>query len=66
MRRILGMRIYQGTHRGALMGLPPTGKSVGIGGIGIYRLSGGKIVEEWVTRDLLVLPQQLGAVRAPE
>jgi steroid delta-isomerase-like uncharacterized protein len=37
----------QGTHRGDLMGLAPTGKRVTLTGIEILRLNGGKIVERW-------------------
>jgi len=37
----------EGTHRGDLMGLAPTGKRVTLTGIEILRLSGGKIVERW-------------------
>lgn len=36
-----------GTHRGDLMGLAPTGQRVTLTGIEILRLSGGKIVERW-------------------
>ena len=51
-----------GTHRGELMGMPPTGKSVRVTGITINRLEGGKIVEEWGTFDQLGMLQQLGAI----
>ena len=37
----------EGTHRGDLMGLAPTGKRVTLTGIEILRVSGGKIVERW-------------------
>jgi predicted ester cyclase len=42
------------------MGIPPTGKNVVITGISIYRLSEGKIAEEWRNRDTLGMLQQLG------
>jgi steroid delta-isomerase-like uncharacterized protein len=51
-----------GTHRGELMGMPPTGKSVRVTGITINRLEGGKIVEEWGIFDQLGMLQQLGAI----
>jgi steroid delta-isomerase-like uncharacterized protein len=54
-----------GTHRGALMGIPPTGRQTAVSGIGLYRLAGGKIAEEWESWDALGLMQQLGAVPAP-
>ena len=37
----------EGTHRGDLMGLVPTGKRVTLTGIEILRIAGGKIVERW-------------------
>jgi predicted ester cyclase len=37
----------EGTHRGDLMGLAPTGKPVTLTGIEILRLKDGKIVERW-------------------
>ena len=37
----------EGTHRGDLMGLAPTGKRVTLTGIEILRINGGKIVERW-------------------
>ena len=51
-----------GTHRGELMGMPPTGKSARVTGITINRLEGGKIVEEWGIFDQLGMLQQLGAI----
>jgi predicted ester cyclase len=38
-------RSYEGTHRGELIGILPTGKHVQIGGISIFRMAGGKIAE---------------------
>ena len=51
-----------GTHKGELMGIPPTGKQVKVSGITIDRLRGGKIVEEWASFDQLGMLQQIGAV----
>src|SRR4051794_36327953 len=42
-----------GTQQGELMGMPPSGKSFSVGGIEIYRLSGGKLVEHWLQTDQL-------------
>lgn len=50
----------RGTHRGELMGAPPTGKEVTINGINIYRMSNGKIVERWAQVDDMGMMQQLG------
>lgn len=54
-----------GTHKGDLMGTPPTGKSASVTGMLISRIEGGKFVEEWVNWDTLGLLQQVGAIPAP-
>ncbi|MBI4336853.1 MAG: ester cyclase [Chloroflexi bacterium] len=51
-----------GTHRGAFMGIPPTNKTITIRTIGIARVSGDQIVEEWENFDEMGLLQQLGAI----
>jgi steroid delta-isomerase-like uncharacterized protein len=56
---------WDGTHRGDFFGVPATGRRVTVGGISVYRMAGGKIVEEWWLEDLLGLMQQLGAIRTP-
>jgi steroid delta-isomerase-like uncharacterized protein len=58
-------RTYEGTHQGELLGVPPTGNHVQIGGISIFRLAGGKIAESWEQVDLLALMRQLGALPTP-
>jgi steroid delta-isomerase-like uncharacterized protein len=55
----------RGTHSGELMGIPATGKRIEITGIGIQRIAGGKIVEEWNESDQMGMMQQLGVVPAP-
>jgi steroid delta-isomerase-like uncharacterized protein len=52
----------RGTHRGELMGVPPSGNRVEISGIAIYRVSGGKVEETWSNYDALGIMQQIGAV----
>jgi steroid delta-isomerase-like uncharacterized protein len=52
----------RGTHRGNLMGIPPTGKQVTVTGTHIARIVGGKIVEEWGNMDALGMMQQLGVI----
>ncbi|GAH60954.1 unnamed protein product, partial [marine sediment metagenome] len=49
-----------GTHKGELMGIPPTGVQVTSTGNDIIRYVGGKAVEEWSSYDLLGTMQQLG------
>ncbi len=52
----------QGTHRGALMGVPPTGKQVTVTGIDVLGFKNGKIAEHWGNRDDLGMLQQLGVI----
>jgi steroid delta-isomerase-like uncharacterized protein len=54
----------RGTHRGELMGIPPTEKSVTVSGITIDRIADGKISETIGSWDALGLMQQLGVLAA--
>jgi len=54
-----------GTHKGELLGIPPTGKHVTMSGISIYRIAEGKIAEEWAVSDVMGFMQQLGVIPAP-
>ena len=53
-----------GTHRGDLMGIPATGKTVNFTGIAQDRFENGKSVEHWEIIDQLGLMQQLGVIPA--
>ena len=55
---------YHGTHRGELMGIPPTGKQATVTGIQVVRIANGRIVENWINFDALGLLQQLGVIPA--
>ncbi|HEY6396358.1 MAG TPA: ester cyclase [Solirubrobacteraceae bacterium] len=52
----------EGTHRGALEGLAPTGAHGSVTGIAIDQWKDGKVVEAWTEWDNLGLARQLGAV----
>jgi steroid delta-isomerase-like uncharacterized protein len=54
-----------GTHQGDFQGIPASGRTVTITGIGIARIADGKIAESWWDFDGLGLMQQLGAIPAP-
>jgi steroid delta-isomerase-like uncharacterized protein len=51
-----------GTHRGDLMGVPATGKTLTLKGINVFRIDGDRIVERWGRLDQLGVLQQLGLV----
>jgi len=50
------------THKGALMGAPPTNKTVKWSEIHIYRLKDGKIAEHWAEIAMMELLQQTGVL----
>ncbi|APR78791.1 Hypothetical protein A7982_04138 [Minicystis rosea] len=54
-----------GVHTGPFMGVPPTGKRISVGGVDIFRLTAGKIVESWVYADALGMLIQLGVIPPP-
>ena len=52
----------RGTHRGELMGIPPTEREVSIRVVEIFRLAGAQIAERWGVVDRTALMKQLGVV----
>ena len=54
-----------GTHQGEVFGVPPSGRTVSMPGINIWRLRDGRIVERWGRLDELALFRQLGLVNLP-
>jgi steroid delta-isomerase-like uncharacterized protein len=62
---VVGRWSATGTHTRPLPGLAPTGRRITIGGITIYRLSGGRIVEAWEQLDMLGMWTQLGVITMP-
>jgi steroid delta-isomerase-like uncharacterized protein len=55
-----------GTHKGELAGIPATGKSATVTGMGVDRIVNGKIVESWGLFDQFGMLQQLGVMPTPE
>jgi steroid delta-isomerase-like uncharacterized protein len=53
---------FGGTHQGEFFGVPASGKRVQISGTSVYRIEGGKLVEEWASYDLLGGLRQIGAI----
>lgn len=62
--RVGARGMFTGTHRGEFMGVAPTGKDVSIKYLDLWRVEGGKFVENWVQMDMMRLMQQLGALPA--
>jgi predicted ester cyclase len=63
--KIVVRMTFRGTHQGAFVGIPPTGKQVTVTEIAILRIANGKVIEQWINTDELGLMQQLGAIPTP-
>jgi steroid delta-isomerase-like uncharacterized protein len=57
--------IASGTQQGEIFGVPPSGHTVTLPGINIWRVRAGRIVERWGRLDELGLLRQLGLVSLP-
>lgn len=55
-----------GIHRGAFLGISPTGLPYVLHGMTMYRFFDGRIVERWACEDMFGLLVQLGAIEPPE
>ncbi|VVB69460.1 SnoaL-like polyketide cyclase [uncultured archaeon] len=64
--RVAARFTARGIHKGAFMGLPPTGKPITMTGMEIFRIENGRIAELWGEANLLGLMQQLGIAPALE
>ncbi len=53
---------WSASHKGEFMGVPPSGTSVTLGVIDIFRIVDGKVTEHWGQSDMLGLMQQIGAI----
>lgn len=58
--RVVVQWMARGTHKGEYLGIAPSGKSINIGGLTMYRLAGGKIAEAWSGWDQGSLFRQIG------
>ncbi|HEX9099567.1 MAG TPA: ester cyclase [Candidatus Dormibacteraeota bacterium] len=58
--KVVGVFTFTGTHKGELFGASPTGRTISVRQIAIYRLEGGRVVDEWEISDQLGLLQQIG------
>jgi predicted ester cyclase len=55
----------RGTHKGELMGASPTGKTITMGLIDIFRVKGSQLAEHWGESDNMGMMQQLGVGQPP-
>lgn len=49
-----------GTNLGEFLGNPPTERHIEISEVAVFKMSDGKIVEQWVYPDILSMQRQLG------
>jgi predicted ester cyclase len=64
--KVVARYTARGTHLGELLGVQPTGTSVTVRWVTIYRIADGKVAEEWPLFDALGLMRQPGvAVPGP-
>jgi hypothetical protein len=64
--KVAAMSIETGTHRGEFEGIPPTGKSISLREVNLFRISEGRIAEVWQISDQLAFMQQLGLMPSEE
>jgi steroid delta-isomerase-like uncharacterized protein len=62
---VVQRNVLRGTFKGEFAGLPPTGQVIEGGGISMFRIADGKIVEHWAYADDTNFWSQMG-VEVPE
>ena len=58
--KVVGRFKCSGTHRGEMMGIPPTGRRQEVDEVYFLRVEDGKVVEFWGLEDNLTRMRQLG------
>ncbi len=56
---------FTATHKGEFKGVAPTGKSIKVTGILIFKIANSRIIESWAQSDALGRMQQLGIISLP-
>lgn len=64
--RVVARTTMRGTQHGAFFAIPPTGRSVEMGGVHVMRIADDRIIEHWGSNDDLGLMRQLGALPSPQ
>jgi predicted ester cyclase len=62
--KVVARTTMSGTHRGDFFGIAPTGRTVSMTGVHVFRIHDGKVIEHWGSNDDLSLMRQLGAIPA--
>lgn len=55
-----------GVHRGAFLGVAPTGRPYTLNGITMLRFADRRVTQRWTCEDMFGLLIQLGAIEAPD
>jgi predicted ester cyclase len=55
---------FQGTHTGDFNGIPPTGLTVDVPFLMMYRIEDGKIAQHWLEANHITLLSQLGVMES--
>jgi steroid delta-isomerase-like uncharacterized protein len=63
--KVVARALIQATHKGELMGIPPTGNRLGYYQFAIFQIIDGKIKEGWRVTDSLGMMSQLGMELKP-
>jgi predicted ester cyclase len=58
--KVLARLTIHGTHRGELMGIAPTGRTIEVAVLDLFHVRDGKLVEHWALLDNLGMLRQLG------
>ncbi|MDP4217558.1 MAG: ester cyclase [Bacteroidota bacterium] len=62
--RVSTLLAFDGTHTGEWLGIPPSSRRINIRLMTIHRITGNKIIEDWVIVESLGFFQQLGILPA--
>jgi len=57
--KVVARLTYDGTHRGEIFGVAPTGRKIEYSGVAIFRLVDKRIVDGWVLGDTPTLMRQI-------
>jgi len=64
--RVAARVLIQATHKGILMGIPPSGNKLGYYQFAVFQIGAGRIQEGWRVTDSLGMMQQLGMELKPK